>query len=287
MNIDFVSLMHGMGLLHWYNLIEIGCYSTFMYYFSRWLARDTQKNLVMPFYGYCLLLCLSYTLGFSSLYFLLLYAAPVVFIGFILLHQTTLQKNFIAMTKHMQVKQQVKHEWIDIVMQGSLHAINTNKKFLIVIEHNDDIMHCLQADYSLNAPLVGNVLEFLLDSPHYDDKGFIVIDAHGYLKAVNARWLCGETANTLGYDDAEWLSYCLALTHKTDAMLLSVAPELRLFTACVQGKLIENITVASVITLLKSFMQPSLKAEKNTLSSTQGVFNESFVQKSTIKQTRA
>ena len=286
MNFDLSPILSCMGLLHWYNLIEIGCYAAGVYCISRWLARDTQKNLVMPFYVYCLALCISYSLNLPSVYFLLLYATPLVCIGFTLFHQTLLQKNFIGMTKRVQAVPMINEDWIDNLMRGSLHAINTNKKFSALVEHYDDIFHCISSSFKLNAPLENNILEFLFDSPRYNDDCFIVVDVHGYIKAVNAHWLHRETDGVVSQNDSEWVSYCVELTQKTDAIMITISPEQRLFTVYVQGKIVEHVTAPSVITLLKNFTQPLLKAGKNKQSSVQGAFNESFSKKTIFKQTR-
>jgi hypothetical protein len=285
MNVDLLRSMSYVGLLHWHDIFEICLYSVGIYYFSRWLSRDTQKNLVAPFYAYCVMMCLSYTLGFSSVHVVLLMATPIFFMLFILFHQTTLQKNFITMKKIIPTTAVIPHDWIDGLMRGSLHAVNTSKKLLVLIEDQDDIAQLVTSPMLLYAPLAKDVLEFLIDSPHYQDNKLVVIDTNGYVRAVNAQWQDRERTAIMHGDD-EWHAYWIEFTQKTDALFLYILPEQRLFTLYVQGKMLESLSAASVITVLKNFTISSSKSRKQEADSLQGAFNESFTKKSLFKQAR-
>jgi DNA integrity scanning protein DisA with diadenylate cyclase activity len=275
-------------LLRWYDGIEIICYSVVIYYFSVWLASDKQKNLVLPFYGYCLALCASQLLGFFSVNFLLMYAAPFVFMLFILLHQQILQKNFITLSKVHTKIELVKNDWIEVLMRGCLHAVNTNKQLLVVIEQHDMLQPYLAVPFLVNASLEIELLEVLIDSPRFDASKMIVIESSGHLKSINASWRC--ELNTMILEDElleSWQKYSLAITHKTDALILQIQPEERLFTLIMQGKMMQHLPAATVVTLLKNITQYPKENKKNGSSSLKGVFNESFAQKSSFEQTQS
>ncbi len=282
------KLLPFFWLLRWYDGIEIICYSVVIYYFSVWLASDKQKNLVLPFYGYCLAMCASQLLGFFSVNFLLMYAAPFIFMLFIFFHQQILQKNFITLSRVHTKIESVKNDWIEVLMRGCLHAVNTNKQLLVVIEQYDMIQPYLAVPFLVNASLEIELLEVFIDSPRFDASKMIVIESSGHLKSINASWRC--ELNTMILEDElleSWQKYSLAITHKTDALILQIQPEERLFTLIMQGKMMQHLPAATVVALLKSITQYPKEHKKNGSSPLKGVFNESFAQKSSFEQTQS
>lgn len=285
-SIVYTWLPH-LWLLRWQDYIEIICYALVIYSFSWWLQKDTQKNLVVPFYGYCVALCASHLLGFFTIHFLLIYAAPFAFMLFILFHQQTLQKNFITSTKQTNLER-AHQDWIEVIMQGCLHAINTNKPIHLCIEQGDMIQSYLQTPLLMNVALEISLLELLLDSARFDASKMIVIERSGYLKSINASWHTTATDVVIDEGDLDaWQKYCLAITHKTDALFIQITPENRLFTLIMQGTILEHIPAATLVTILKSSLYTTKGNKKNNSLPLKGVFNESFTQKSSFKQTQS
>jgi len=274
-------------LLRWHDCIEIICFATVIYYFSQWLSCDKQKNLVLPFYGFCLALCASHLLGLFSIHFLLMYSAPFIFMLFILFHQQILQKNFINSRKAKIKIEEIKNDWIEILIRGCLHAINTEKPLFLVIEQQDVIGSYFDMPFLINADLELVLLEVLIESSRFNSGKMIIIESSGYLKGINASWH-DELTDTLVGDELleSWQECALALTHKTDAIVLKICPEERLFTVIMQGKMIQHLAAATVVTLLKNSTQFTTENKKNSSSPIKGVFNESFAQKSSFEQTQ-
>lgn len=290
MNISYyvLKVLPFFWLLRWYDYIEIICFAAVIYSFSLWLNTDKQKNLVFPFYGYCLAICATQLLGFFSINFLLMYAAPFVFMLFILFHQQILQKNFITLSRAHTKIELIKDDWIEGLMRGCLHAVNTNKQLLVVIEQHDILQSYLTAPFSMNAPIETELLELVLDSPRFDATKMIWIESSGYIKSINASW-AHELTDMILEDELlqSWQKYSLAITHKTDALIIQIRPEERLFTLIMHGKMMQQLPAATIVTLLKNITHYNTKENKKDGSSPlKGVFNESFAQKSSFEQTQ-
>src|SRR3989338_8316527 len=90
----FWSTFH---IYRWRDVIEIIFLSGVFYYFCLWLKQDTQKPLLLTFYTYVFTLTIAYFTGLPTVTFILTSFFPVLLVCFIIIHQSTLQKNFIAL----------------------------------------------------------------------------------------------------------------------------------------------------------------------------------------------
>src|SRR5580700_2502155 len=115
--------MSYFSLLDWRDIVEIVSLSTAIYYFSSWLKNDSHKNLSIPFYLYISSFIVAHYLNLQVLSSLLLFSSPIIFTIFILVHQKSLQKNFVVATR-IDLDQRYKRDWLEELIKANLSAIN-------------------------------------------------------------------------------------------------------------------------------------------------------------------
>ncbi len=252
------SILKHYSLFHWTDALEIFFFTTIFYHFSLWLRKDRQKNLLFSFYAYCALAFLSYAFKLDTMtYFLFLYA-PVALMLFILLHQDILQKNFIVARsfKPVQPKQQ---EWLAVLMQSLLVAVNRNKQVICVIEKNDSLKTLLTSPLTFNTEANTDLLDILLNSPSFDATKMVLLNHQGNLLAINATWqsLVDETWTSDIQDMETWKQDAFLLTNKTDALVFSILPSSRTCTIIAQKKFLEGISINEAVITIKHYLYGS------------------------------
>ena len=273
-----------LGLLRWYESIEILCYVGFVYYFSLWLSADKQKNLVMPFYAYCGALCASQLIGLYSLHMLLLYGAPCAVMVFILFHQQVLQKNFVTLRRY-SVSTVQSASWVETLISMCLYAMNKNKNLSIAIEQNDILQPFVKSSCSMNAPVQEQIFEFIIDSTRLDPEKVIWIQNTGYILGANVTWYDELSPSMIdgAYGNCTPQQIMgIALTQKTDAIVITLCPQERTFTITMQGTIINSVTATMALNMLKKMMVG--KPSKKVNSQAKGIYNDYFTTQSVVDQ---
>ena len=137
------------------SLLEILFFSTVFYYFSLWLRRDRRTNLLPLFYGYCATAMIAQAVGMTSVCQFLFMFAPVTLMLFIIVHQETLQKNFIVSKNITPAKN---HDWLNILMQSLLTTTHKNRSVICVIEKQDMLNTLLASPVTLNTGVQKDLL---------------------------------------------------------------------------------------------------------------------------------
>lgn len=242
-----------LGLYTWQDGAEIFVLSLLVFYFLRWLKHDAQKPLILYAYGYCALTFLAHYLGLSILSNILFLAAPLVICIFILMHQQTLQKNFVSLKKINPPTKESDH-WIDELMRTSLYAMNNSKHLVWVIERKDSLDTSLKSSCLFYADLKKDLLELLLESQTNEEETILWVNAQGKLVAFPAAWNI-TSENLWVAPDAEqlptWQQYALLISSKTDTLIISSNPQTRLFTVIAQARSIEDLSAHHTSLLLK------------------------------------
>lgn len=243
-------------LFHWSHLIEILFFAALFYYFSLWLRRDRQKNLLFSFYAYCAVTFLAYAFNLTAISSFLFLFAPVTIMLFILLHQDTLQKNFVTV-RTITPARMLNTEWLPILMQSLLVAINNNKMAICVIEKNDALKTLLSSPLTFNAPIQKELLDILLASTAFESTKMIWVNHHGQLLAMNATWqsLVDEPWVTEDVQQLDaWKQDAVLLTNKTDALVFGMHPATRTFTIIAQKKIVEGIQTSEAVMIIKQYL---------------------------------
>lgn len=244
------------AIARWHDLIEIAFFSTVIYYFSLWLIGDKQKELLFYFYGYCAATIAAFTFNLPAIASLLFIGSPVITVIFIMLHQETLQRNFITLKNIIPAQKMHTENWIELLIRSCVMAMNNNKELLCVVEQKDSLSHLLRSSFYIDAPLHKGLLDILIESETFESKKIIWIGQNGVLRAINAEWIIPNTDPLIAYDHNEissWKQEAGLISHKTDALIFKTCPDSRLFDVIVQEKHIEQLNTSMMIKLMKKY----------------------------------
>jgi len=238
------------------DILEITLFSSVIYYFSIWLKQDSQKQLLMSFYGYCTLLTVCqfthlYTAGTALLLF-----APVALIIFVMLHQEILQKNFITL-HNITPTDQVEQEWTEMLIRSCLIAISSEKPICCIIEKKQSLSDLLIAPYSINCKLSEGLLDLLINSNTFEPNKMIWLQDNGILCAINSTWKRNSIDTWLAREVKEqepWLQDALFFTSKTDALCFKINEQTRTFTLVAQGKVLEKVSAHAALKTIKKYL---------------------------------
>lgn len=232
-----------------YNLLlrdvcEIFFYSSCIFMLCRWLLADKSKPLMIYFLGYCLLCISTWVLAFPTLSSFLLNNAPIAILLFIVLHEKTLQRNFITLSDTSS-SQRMSSDWLNTIMQVCLTSINSSKAITIIIEQRDSLEPFLHNPMAINAQISKNLLDILLLHDLYNSEKMVWIDINNRIKGINSSWI---TPNKQHKENA------LFYTLQNDAIILIANPLLRNFMLIHNGAATENLSAYNAQILLKKYL---------------------------------
>lgn len=253
-------MVHELLYFTWRDYTEIGFFTLVIYLFLRWLSQDHQKNLVRPFYVYCALAFITHYAHLSSISQLLFMSAPLMVMIFILIHQQTLQRNFITLY-NVKPQAPIQTDWITDLMRGSLHAINKNCELIWIIERTQHLGEMLHTIDKINAPINLPLLTLILEKYEYNNS-YIYIQHNGTLITLNAQLnLPQRAAEWINHDTKSiepWKQDALLLTNKTDALFIHAHPHKRIFTIIFEGKILEELNGQQATALLKHHIKNNI-----------------------------
>jgi len=225
------------------DIFEILFYSACIFMFCTWLMIDKSKNLVLYFLSYCIFTLCCWVFQLPTLSSFLITYAPIVFLFFIIVHERTLQRNFIALSNRVPSPSQEKNNnWLEILMQSALITINDNKSITVIIEHTDSLDSYLATSFFINADLSKNLLDIFFSSIVYDTEKMIWITIHNKIKAIQVSWITPERKpreNALFY------------TSLNDCIVLITCPLTRTFTVIGNGKETTKLSAHQTNLLIK------------------------------------
>lgn len=248
--------------LGWRDFLEIAFFSLMVYGLQLWLRHDTQKPLLGYWYAYCGVWATASWLGLSTISFALLMLLPAAITMFVLIHQRTLQKNYIAL-KTVRPASLSSDNWLDALMQTALIKINANRPFLAIIEHQDALDTMLTTTMPLHATLKKELLVLLLDSLPTEQEHAVWLTTHGIIRGINAQWATSADVVNKPTELAPWQQDALFFTALTDAIVLYANNGNRTFTVVAKGKSIEHMTAQNAQRFIKQHHTASPAAKPN------------------------
>lgn len=257
------QLLAYLTIWSWRDLLEVVIFATILYYISRWLATHTTKRLVIIFYGYCLAIIFAYSLDLPATMQFLIGTAPVFGMLLMLMHQSSLQKQFV-MPKRI-IPAQRDHQWIEVLMQSCMNIFADNHDICIVIECCDDIGSLMQSPCPINAIIHKELISMLQKSPLFDHSKLLWLRADGAVVGVNCSWHHSIDKLITTCDNIHedlWKQHAIMLTAKTDAFIFKGSKTTNTFTIITQGFITEKITAHHCMQLITKHIQE--------LSTTQG-----------------
>lgn len=232
----------------WQDSLEVIFFASLFYYIALWLKRDKKNNLLIYFYSYCLLSFIAHILQLTTVTYCLFLFSPVVLMFFGLIHQETLQRNFIAFknTVPMQVPE---HNWLACLFRSCLVALNNNKELLCLIEHHDTLQPFATASFAIDAQVQESLLDLILESPFYEPSKMLWITSSGRIVGFNTQWQQHQTM------PLSWKDEAVLYTTKTDVLIIHLDPKQSTFTLAAHGKLFQQLNAHHAFQMIKKHIQ--------------------------------
>jgi len=264
MELLFEPILDFIYQFSWRDVVEILFLSFCVYYFSLWLKKDRQKNLLGYFYTYCLVTLCAHGLELTSISYFLVLCAPVAIVCLTLIHQKTLQKNFVTMRNMLPKQDEENVGWLDVIFRTCLIALNNNKQIHCVIERADSLKEIVTTPLALHADVKKELLDILFESSSYDSSKMLWVNAQGKILGINASWdeelHEEEWTSPAAKQEHKWQQDALIFTAKTDALVFRVNPNKRSFDVVIQGKTFEQLSAANALKCISNYLnQATLK----------------------------
>ena len=226
----------------WQDVVEILFFATIIYFIIRWLAEDKTKNLIYYFYGICVLFVASYLLNLQTIETFLWSFLPVIMLFFIVMHQKTLQANFISLAKVTNFSSPTE-TWYTEVLRACKN-IQSKKPLAFIIEKKQSLSGVVIPTYTMQAPIQNALIPWLLSCTK-EPICYFWIDHMGYIKGIGTQ--------------GEYLDKLFSILEHTDAVILySVENNLSFYLA---EKKYEQLSTAHAL----QFLENQLKTDKKGL----------------------
>lgn len=257
----YQELFYRLAIFGIKDAVEIGGITGLLYYFSVWLKQDHQKPLVLYFYGLCSVIIIAHFAGLPTLSDSLIALCPAILMLFILIHQKSLQKSFVAL-KNIQPSQIIQSNWLDTLLRACLIATNHKQKICCLIEGNDALGELVTAPFTLKSKIQPLLLETLLNSSSFDQQKMIWVSNTGLLLGINVTWCNDNLQKAQGNQTIDdWQQNNLLFTAQTDALAFRINPLDRTFDIVVEGKLLEKITIDQAVKLMQRYFTKKINQE--------------------------
>lgn len=244
-------------IFKWVDLIEILIFSTMFYSFSIWLCQDKQKKLLPTFYLINIALLFTNITCMHTIYNFLINFWSVIIMLFIIVHQNTLQKNFIAL-KNLSPTKNKNENWLQDFMRACLIAMNNKKEIIAVIEGNDSFENFINSSFTLKTSMTQELLNALINSPSFDNQKMIWVSCDGIFKGLNSTW-CIDNDLLWSEDNNQniekWKQDGILFSAKMDPLIFKTNINKRSFDIIVGGKLIEDIAPNNAINIIDQFVK--------------------------------
>lgn len=272
----YEEIFYRLAIFSLKDVIEIFGITIGLYYFSMWLKQDSQKSLVCYFYSINSLMIAGHLANLPTLNSALTMLYPSILMLFILVHQRSLQKNFVTL-KNIQPVQIMNHNWLEILLRSCIIAANNKRHIYCLIEGHDTLNELVAAPFEIKSKLQPELLDALLNSTSYNQHKMIWLSNTGMLLGINTEWqLIDSIVDNQTSELDDWQKNCLLFTTKTDALAFRLNPLTKKFDIVTEGVLLEKIPTDQAIKLMrKHFIKNDLsKNRKNHDNSTKINLNQ-------------
>jgi hypothetical protein len=262
MNLSDNWLCTYLNVWNWHDCIELITIVICCYYLVAWLAREKTKKLLIFFYCYGACFLISYFINLPTIHAMLILGTPIVAVIAILMHQESLQKNYITPYKIIPAK--TTHDWLDELMQSCLIAINLKKPFICVIEYKDDLSSLLSSACTLNTQVHKSLMVTLLQSNLFEENSIVWINVNGNLTGINCSWIHELCSIEQCQQERNWNIAC-TISLKTDAIYFKINPDQNSFDLAVRGNIVTNLTSNNCLKILRQHLTKSHNNNEKSL----------------------
>lgn len=239
-----LSFLHFLGIAHWADITEIVLFSTLIYAFSSWLRQDQSITLLVYFYSACGLFICASLFHLQALVELYRVSWPAMLMLFIIVHQKSLQHNYIAAKTVTPTRHTIDHAWVHVLMRALFKALQRSKNLTFVIEGKRMVEGYITKPVILQSPITHGLLDTLIESTALEQHSLVLLNQTGSVIALNGTWM---------EPDISWFSHeqcaletwqrdALFWTSKTDALVIHADIESKLICIVAQGTIVTQLT---------------------------------------------
>jgi DNA integrity scanning protein DisA with diadenylate cyclase activity len=239
-----LSLLTKIGILCWTDVLELAVLVGIVYGFGRWLKHDRSQRLLLYFYAGGVVCVLAVLFDLQAIVAFYKTAWPILVVLFIVVHQKSLQQNYIAARTIEADAVSVDHDWIRVIMRAAFKAVQRKKNLFFVIEGKQYIREYITTPVVFQSPVQEPVVDMIVESALIYDNSLVLLNQLGTLVALNGQWSLTEPPELAAeYTQLPLIQQqALFLTHKTDMLVFFVDAESKRLTVMAQGTLVKNLT---------------------------------------------
>jgi len=255
---NYLSLLQ---VFSWYDLIEITFFSLLIYSFIRWLRHDRKSNLLSYFYLGSAGFIIAYMFDLQAIISFYQLGWPMMLILFIILHQKSLQKNYIAARTLTPEKCSKTTNWLTHVMSAAFKSLQHKKDLIFVIEGNDSLDEFINKPITINSWIQQELLDLIVESPLTKPNTIILITQYGKLLAFNCSWhnkiepLWLEPSRKHHENYEIWEQEALYWTAHLDMLVFHVSSKTKKLTIIAQGTRAPNLIIDKATTIIEQYIR--------------------------------
>jgi len=252
-------------IFKWVDILEIISFAAIFYYFSIWLQKDKQKNLLPAFYLMNIVLISTNIFSMHTAFNFILNFSPVFIMLFILVHQSTLQRNFISIKNLSPIKNK-DDNWLQDFMRTCLVAMNNKKEIIVAIEGKDSFENFITTNFTLKTSITQELSNALINSQSFDNQKMLWVSYDGIFRGINSSWnIENNLLWTQEKDDSieKWKLDGILFSSKLDCLIFKTNTINRSFDIVVHGKLMDNIAPNNAINIIDQFVKKINLKESN------------------------
>ena len=251
---------HYFMIFKWAELLEVGVFVSCFYFFAKWLNNDKSKKLILLFTIYWSTFFASDLLELKTLNSFMLYFSPLFLMLFILAHQNLIQRNFVTI-KNIKPAKLKSLDWIEDIVKSLVYSVNKNISVLCIIENEDKLDNFVSCKVQVDCFLNKNLLNAIFSSPEFNSKEIVYLTKSGILKGFNSEIQDMETSLDNMQNNA---SKALILSSQTDCVYIKASHESRTFDVSIQGKILNRISSANLLTVLKEYYDVRMEVRNSS-----------------------
>jgi len=267
-----ISYIAQLGIFRWFDFLEIALLTGIIYRFCIWLKHDRTSFLLGYFYVGCFIFLGAALLNLQAVLEFYRYCWPALLILFIIMHQKSLQQNYVAARTIEPETFSAEHGWVHIVMRATFKALQRKKNLVFLIEGKYQLDDYLTKKIVLQSPVQQTLFDMITESNIIEDNSIVLLNQQGTLKAFNCTWQTLETPQPASPIDQQ--SYTIQWSSKTDALAFFAQADSKRITIIAQGTIVPDLTSDKAELIIgqyirkQKFIHKEHAAQQNTFKQT-------------------
>jgi hypothetical protein len=237
--------------------LEILFFTFIFFKFCRWLKQDQKSNLVGHFYLASTIYVGAYAFDLYAITQFYHMTWPIMLTLFIILHQKSLQKNYVA-ARTLHSKEINQNSWAAHILSAAFKGLQYKKNFTFIIEGNDSLDEFISKPIELCSPIQPSLLTMIVESNLTQPNSIIQLSQYGKILGLNGQWQ--KKMDPLWLDKKHenyyaWEQEALYWSHHLDALIFQANAQTKTLTFIAHGTRISSLTPDKATTLIDQYLK--------------------------------